>query len=93
MTRQKALVPSAFVGAVEDYAHGEIDETYVRKWYEAQISGVRHHTRDPLPAEEFVAAIIANAGVDVTDPDRDRIREVYAEQIDTAEELAGDPRV
>jgi len=94
MTRhQKALTPDEFVAIVVDYAGSDFDESYVRKCYEAQIAAVRYERRDLLSPAEFVAALTANAGVDVSEPDRDRLREAYEQQIDTAEELVGDPRV
>jgi hypothetical protein len=91
--REKALSSTDFAAAVADYSRSEIDEMYVRKCYEAQIAAIRHGRRDPLPAKEFVAGLVVNGDADVSEADRDRLREIYAEQIEIATELAGDSRV
>jgi len=89
-----ALTPEEFLAVVEDYdTGGEVDARYVKQCYEAQLVATRRETRDTLDPQSFVAALVANADVDVTDPDRDRIKQVYREQLQSARRVAGDPRV
>jgi len=89
-----ALTPEEFLAVVEDYdTGGEVDARYVRRCYEAQLTATRRETRDTLDPDAFVAALIANADVDVTDPDRDRLKQVYREQLKSARRIAGDSRV
>lgn len=95
MSRQLPLSPSKFAAAVADYSRGEIDERQVRLNYEHQLVAARYTdaTRDPLEPSEFVAALVVNADVDVIEPDRDRLREAYAEQLKAVCQRAGDSRI
>ena len=95
MTRRTPLSPGDFAAAVADYSRGGIDERHVRLQYEHQLTLARYTdtARDPLDPSEFVAALTVNAGLDVTEPDRDRVKEVYAEQLDAVRQRAGDSRV
>ena len=84
------LPPSEFAEAVADYADSIEDGRYVHVAYAAQLAATAPYIdRTPLDADEFVAWIITDAGVDVSDVDRERLEHAYEQQIETARR-AGD---
>jgi|GEM_PF-3987223 len=90
MTDETPLPPSEFAEAVEDYASNVGDERYVHVAYAAQLAATSPAIdRTPLDADEFVAWIITDAGVDVDPLDRERIEQAYQQQIETVHR-AGD---
>lgn len=83
MTR--SLNPDQFADAVADYAHGDVDREYVARAYNTQRKMVYSDHLEPLDPARFIASLRVSAGVRVSEPDRDRLIQIYEDQLDELE--------